>query len=94
MILTLYACKYRVCKTFHLTILTRKTLQDQSVSPLANLRRSRVEPCAVRLSPLEIAGLPGKTALMCGRYTPTSELKKVADRFGAPMPGDEWAPKS
>jgi putative SOS response-associated peptidase YedK len=28
---------------------------------------------------------------MCGRYTLTADLKKVADRFGAPMPGDEWA---
>jgi hypothetical protein len=23
---------------------------------------------------------------MCGRYTLTADLKKVADRFGAPMP--------
>jgi putative SOS response-associated peptidase YedK len=28
---------------------------------------------------------------MCGRYTLATDLKKVADRFGAPMPGDEWA---
>jgi putative SOS response-associated peptidase YedK len=28
---------------------------------------------------------------MCGRYTLTADLKKVADRFGAPMPVDEWA---
>ena len=28
---------------------------------------------------------------MCGRYTLTADLKKVADRFGAPMPADEWA---
>jgi hypothetical protein len=28
---------------------------------------------------------------MCGRYTLTADLKKVADRFSAPMPGDEWA---
>lgn len=26
---------------------------------------------------------------MCGRYTLTVDLKNVADRFGAPMPGDE-----
>ncbi len=26
---------------------------------------------------------------MCGRYTLTADLKKVADRFGAPMPGEE-----
>jgi hypothetical protein len=26
---------------------------------------------------------------MCGRYTLTPDLKEVADRFGAPMPG-EW----
>ena len=28
---------------------------------------------------------------MCGRYTLATDLKKVADRFGAPMPLDEWA---
>jgi putative SOS response-associated peptidase YedK len=28
---------------------------------------------------------------MCGRYTLTADLKTVADRFGAPMPADEWA---
>jgi len=28
---------------------------------------------------------------MCGRYTLAIDLKKLADRFGAPMPGDEWA---
>ena len=28
---------------------------------------------------------------MCGRYTLTADLKKVADRFGAPMPTDEWS---
>src|SRR6266849_2034227 len=28
---------------------------------------------------------------MCGRYTLTADMKKVADRFGAPMPVDEWA---
>src|ERR1700687_2340214 len=28
---------------------------------------------------------------MCGRYTLTADLKKVADRFGAPLPADEWA---
>jgi putative SOS response-associated peptidase YedK len=28
---------------------------------------------------------------MCGRYTLTADLKKVADRFGAPMPPDEWS---
>jgi putative SOS response-associated peptidase YedK len=26
---------------------------------------------------------------MCGRYTLTADLKKVADRFGAPMPEEE-----
>ena len=25
---------------------------------------------------------------MCGRYTLTADMKKVADRFGAPMPAD------
>ena len=28
---------------------------------------------------------------MCGRFTLTADLKKVADHFGAPMHGDEWA---
>jgi putative SOS response-associated peptidase YedK len=28
---------------------------------------------------------------MCGRYALTADLKKVADRFGAPLPADEWA---
>ena len=28
---------------------------------------------------------------MCGRYTLTADLKKVTDRFCAPMPGDGWA---
>jgi putative SOS response-associated peptidase YedK len=28
---------------------------------------------------------------MCGRYTLTADLKKVADRFGAPTSGGEWA---
>ena len=28
---------------------------------------------------------------MCGRYTLTTDMKKVADRFGAPMLVDEWA---
>jgi len=28
---------------------------------------------------------------MCGRYTLTADLKKVADRFGAPMPTEDWA---
>jgi hypothetical protein len=27
-----------------------------------------------------------QTDAMCGRYTLTADLKKVADRFGAPMP--------
>jgi hypothetical protein len=26
---------------------------------------------------------------MCGRYTLTADMKKVADRFGAPMPAEE-----
>lgn len=28
---------------------------------------------------------------MCGRYMLTADLKKVAARFGAPKPSDEWA---
>ena len=30
---------------------------------------------------------------MCGRYTLTADLKKVADRFGAPMPEGEGRSK-
>jgi hypothetical protein len=29
---------------------------------------------------------------MCGRYTLTSDLEKVADRFGAPMPDESTHP--
>ena len=28
---------------------------------------------------------------MCGRFTLTTEIKLVANRFGAPLPADEWA---
>lgn len=28
---------------------------------------------------------------MCGRYTLAADLKKVANRFGAPMPTEDWA---
>jgi hypothetical protein len=28
---------------------------------------------------------------MCGRYTLLTELGGIADRFGVPVPGEEWA---